>query len=84
MESLNQDFTSLVAYQQAQLARNSEIQSALESDVEVPSEEDAQELISKGSRSRVKADSGIPESVLTNVQQSTGISPEEINELMNK
>ena len=84
LDGMNQDFSSKAAYQQSALARHDAIENALETDREMPSEAEVNELITQLSKPRSGSNHGIPEKVLNNVQQSTGISPEEINELMNK
>jgi hypothetical protein len=80
----NQNYSSTIAYQQAGSARARAIQDALNSDREAPSEKDVSSMVEQRKNSPNIATTGIPTKVLNNVQQSTGISPEEINELMNK
>jgi hypothetical protein len=83
LNALNQDYSAIVAHNEIEAARRAEIQAALEDNADVPSEEDAQALISNRGRS-AKASNPIPQTVLNNVQRTTGISPDEINELMNQ
>ena len=83
LDALDQDFSNVAVYQQAELARQQALQEALESDAQVPTEAEAAKLLSQRGRSSSKLVAGIPEKVLNNVQQTTGISPEEINEIMN-
>jgi hypothetical protein len=84
LEGLNQDFSTVAAYQQSESTRQQMIQDALSDERDLPSEADAKALLTQSGKSNNRAGTGIPEKVLTNVQQTTGISPEEINELMNQ
>ncbi|MEM7360912.1 MAG: hypothetical protein AAF431_17610 [Pseudomonadota bacterium] len=82
-ESLPQDYSAVEAHSAIEAARRADIEAALEMDQDVPTEEDAQALISNRSRN-TSARNPIPQTVLDNVQRTTGITAEEINELLNK
>lgn len=84
LDDLNQDFSSTTVYQQSEQARKNAIENALEEGRTLPSKADAKDLMAQSGLSRNRTNSGIPKKVLKNVQQTTGISPEEINELMNQ
>jgi len=84
VDGLDTDFPTLLAYQQAELNLDQVSEQALSTDLDVPSESDAKALLSKSNRSKNNSSSKVPERVLNNVQNTTGISPEEINELMNR
>lgn len=83
LEALNQNYSAVSVYGEAEADRRVKIQAALESELKLASEEDAQALVSAKTRSRQSTQS-IPEAVLNNVQKTTGISADEINELMNQ
>jgi archaellum component FlaC len=83
LDALNQDYSNVMAYSEAKASHLAQLQAALENDSDLPTEEDAQALISDRGRSR-KTVQSIPQSVLDNVEQSTGISSQEINKLMNQ
>jgi len=83
LDALNQDYSNVEAYKQAEVARRADIQEALDNDIKVPSQEDAQALISNRGQPRQNVRS-IPQTVLDNVEKTTGISSEEIDKLMNQ
>lgn len=83
LSSLNQNYADLAVYSEMESAHRASIEESIETDSDVPNEESIQELLSSKSR-RITTDSVIPSAVLDNIQKTTGISPEEINELMNK
>jgi hypothetical protein len=75
---------SVGVYKQVEAARRAHIQAASNTNIEVPSEEDAKTLVLNRGRSSNKLAGTIPQTVLDNIQQTTGISPDEISELMNR
>jgi hypothetical protein len=79
---MNQEFTGIAIYERAGAARQNEIEAALERDIDVPTEVDIEALISARESSQSQA--AISPAVLDNIQKTTGISPEEINNLMNQ
>lgn len=83
LDSLNQDFSNVAAYQQQELARRQAIEEATAQNSETPTEADANALMAER-KTKAQTVTGIPQKVLTNVQTTTGISPEEINKLMNQ
>jgi len=83
LDSLNQDYSALISNNQVEASVRVDIQAALDSDIVAPSEEEVQALISN--RGRASRPSGsIQQSVLDNVEASTGISSEKIRELFDK
>jgi hypothetical protein len=75
---------SVGVYKQVEAARRAHIQAASNTNIEVPSEGDAKALVLNRGRTSNKVAGTIPQTVLDNIQQTTGISPDEISELMNR
>ena len=83
LDSLNQDYSALISNNHVEASVRVDIQAALDSDIVAPSEEEVQTLISN--RGRASRPSGsVRQSVLDNVEASTGISSERIRELFDK
>ena len=76
---LSQNNSSIVAYNTEQAVHRA----ALVADFDVPTEAQAQALIANRRQSNISG-KAIPQRVLNNVQKTTGISPNEIKELMNR
>ena len=74
---LSQHNSATVAYNTEQAARRAVL------GADVPTEEEVQALIANQRQSTISGNA-IPQRVLNNVQKTTGISPDEIKELMNR
>lgn len=84
LDSLNQDFSNIEMYKQQELARKEAFEEAASYSSEAPTEADARAVMEQRNVTTNQPVKGIPQKVLSNVQQTTGISPEEINALMNQ
>ena len=85
LDGLNQEFSVLAAYQQSQLAQKQAALDAVDTETDAPTPEQVDALMAQQTQRAPSAVANpIPQEVLNNIQQSTGISPDQINELMNK
>lgn len=84
LNNLDNDFAELAAFQQAEQERSDYFESLLQDSEDVPTEEDASALIAQHRGTQPQEVKGIPKKVLNNVQHTTGISPDEINDLLNQ
>jgi nucleotide-binding universal stress UspA family protein len=80
--AIQQDYSTALAHSKVQQPMRASLEQALTELDDLPNEADAQALLSK--RGATKQEHGIPAQVLDKVQERTGISPQEINQLMNQ
>lgn len=84
VSNLKQDFTTQANYQSAQLSRQDSIESLAYNVEDVPTDEQASLLVAERDLTVTQNRQRVPDSVLINVQNTTGISPQEINQLLNQ
>jgi len=82
LNSLKQDFSVIAANQGQEALALESFNGAAQEGGELPTKEDADALVAQYNRGATQRQTGVPQSVLSNIQNSTGISPEEINQLL--
>jgi len=82
--SLNQDLISIAAYEQDQRAQQQAADNAIAQTDEPPTQEEVNALLAKRGQTNQTGRSVVPVEVLNNVQRTTGISADEVNELLNR
>ncbi|MFQ3246122.1 MAG: hypothetical protein ACI9SP_002773 [Arenicella sp.] len=84
LESLNQDFASIAAQHKEQLEHSHSLESEATDPESIPNEEQVRQLLTRRGVQTRSSEQRIPKAVLTNIENTTGISSDEINQLMNQ